>query len=922
MNQPKIIVFYFYKKLIKQLKYGFYLCLSCFINYLLQVSFYISLYYTDINQCFYSKKYFYIFKKCKQNEYYCRNQRFIQFKTLNMKLLTKFLSVILFLTLSFSVVIAQDDLLEEAKMYYDMQAFNESIDAYLEVFQTKTGTVDNYAQVADAYRRTNKMEKAAEYYGKAINTGSAQPEVFYQYGLVLKALARYTEAIEWFKSYANASKQKGNHFAESCTFAIKQSQSEPSFKTYKELINTSQADFGPAFYGDKLVYSSSRTDIKNPALSGNANFSGETISQTFIANMSRKGVLSRPKLLLTGIQAKTDVGPVTFSSDKKTVYYTENNFQDGIRWIGFNGLVLSLNSGRVDNNNAWVDTDALPFNSGSYSVAYPTLSSDGKELYFASDMPEGYGGFDIYVSKRQGGTWSKPENLGAEVNTAGDEITPYILGNVLYFSSNWHWGLGGFDIFSAKKTRNSWGSISHLGKDINSTRDDIGFIFNPKKKTGYFSSNRLGGKGDLDIYRVTPTKSAPKPIADVQPPSNNNNNNNSGGNQVGNGKDQVITLKVLDGSNSQPINNVTLDFADCGAKKFYTNFNGVYEFRALAGTNCNVVLTKTGYLNKTINLRTNNQDYRTIEVTLDPTEEGFAGFVLDGTNQSPIVNARISAIDAATNQELKAITNNLGRYVLSLQPFKTYNITVSKAGYVQGTLSLNTMDGSNKNILGKERLQRSATWVNPTQIADAGGSEEAVNWTARGITEVYAIQIGVFRNPDITQLQALKEFGNVFAESVGDLQKYKVGSYKTKAEAQKVKNLIVQKTGMYQDAWIAKINDGETINQTYISSDIPGGASKPKPTASGGSAEAVPPGMSYKVQLGVYSKPEYFERSKYSDLGPIQTTTKVVNGKNLTVFLLGNYRSKSDAEKVKEIVKSRGLPNAFLVAYKNGRPVK
>ncbi|MGB0862116.1 MAG: carboxypeptidase regulatory-like domain-containing protein [Saprospiraceae bacterium] len=849
-----------------------------------------------------------------------------------MKLRTRIIGLIICSLFIITTTYAQDDLMEDANMLYGMQAFDEAIETYKKALKAKPGNVSAFTNIADAYRRTNRMKEAAEWYGKAINTGSAQTEVSFQYGLVLKAQGRYAEAKQWFDSYSNIDQSKGKHFLESCDFAIKQTQGTASFKSFKELINSSSADFGPTFYGKKIVYSSARKDIKNRALAGNANYANEPISQLLIANTSRKGALSKPKLLLDGIQARTDVGPLAFTSDRNTVLFTENNFQDGIRWISHNGLNLSLHSARVGSNGSWSEVASLPFNSGGYSVAFPSLSADGNTLYFSSDRPDGFGGFDIYVSYKRAGKWSEPENLGSGVNTQGDEITPFILGSVLYFSSNWHWGLGGYDIFSTKKVGSSWGSISHLGKDINSTRDDFGFIFNPKEKVGYFSSNRLGGKGDLDIYRVEPTKTAPKVIVDVQKPSKPSTPiTNPGGNDViGQGKDQVISLKVLSGDNKLPINNAVIDFADCKADKYTTNFNGIYEFKALAGLNCNVTVSKQGYEAKTINLRTNNQDFRTIEVTLEPLEAGFAGYVVDATNQLPIANVYIKAVDVSNNQQVNAISNTLGRYVLPIKNNKTYNVTLSKSGYKEGNISLNTMDGSNKNILGRELLQRSATYVDPNDNITVVDGPNVLP-TERGVKEVWAVQIGVFRNPDINQLQKLNDFGNVFREPAGAFQKYKVGSFKTRAEANKIKKAIVAATGMYQDAILVKTIDKDVINTTLVEEDIdpssisvPGGARPGKKTTTPvrPSTSQGAPGVVYKVQLGVYSKPQFFERKKYSDLGSIQTTTKVVNGKKLTVFLLGNFTTKASAEAAKAKIVQRGLPNAFIVSYRNGKLIK
>lgn len=853
---------------------------------------------------------------------------FCTFNTTNMKLIVKYSWAFVFLLCSFSGLQAQDEL-SRANSKFELQAYNDAITVYKTVLAKDPNNITALSKIADAYRRTNQMKEAALWYEKAVKTGRAQPEVILEYGLTLKGLNKYSEAKRSFNSYATSNPKVGIHLSESCDFAVKQNRNPASYKVFRELMNSAQADYSPAFYGkSELVYASARTDIKNAAVLNSISYPGESNSQLFKSNISRRGSLGKPKLLLEGIQAKTKVGPVTFSKDKQSVFYTENNFGEGNRWFSNKSLVLRLYAADIDNNQNWTGTKPLPFNGDNHSVGFPVLTADGKTLLFASDMAGGFGGFDLYVSYRQGNSWSKPINLGPKVNTEGDEITPFIIGSMLYFSSNWHWGLGGFDIFSAKQSNGTWSEITHLGKEINSTRDDVGFVFDIKKATGYFASNRLGGKGDFDIYRATPTAQAPKPITDIQKPSKPNYNGGSGNskptqpqtkpsnNNDDPGRDQIITIKILSSENDSPLSNAILDFANCGEGTFPTNFEGVYQFKALAGLNCNVIVRKEGYGEKMINVRTTLDEFRTLELSLDPLEAGFPGFVLDETSQNPIQNVYVKARDLATNQEIQGVSNANGRYVLDLQKNGTYRITFSKSGYEVAEISATTLDGSNKNLLGKTRLKRSSTYAKP---GTKPSTKPTIKPSARGIVEAWAIQIGVFRNPDIRTLQQLKEFGNVFREPIKDgLMRYKIGTYKSRAEAAEIKRKIIAKTGMYKDAIFSKIVDTDVIDETYISPNIPGGANRP-----GAGSKPQPQGIVYKIQLGVYSNPRFFDRQKYADLGSISTTQKVLaNGKNVTVFLLGNFASQADAEKVKKTVIARGLPKVFVVPYKNGQPFK
>ena len=151
---------------------------------------------------------------------------------------------------------------------------------------------------------------------------------------------------------------------------------------------------------------------------------------------------------------------------------------------------------------------ALPFTSDNFSTAHPALSFDEKTLYFASDMPGTLGQSDLFkVQIHKDGTFGKPENLGNKINTEGRETFPFVNEKELYFASDGHLGLGGLDVFVAKIDENgSFGMIKNIGSPLNSSKDDFGFFMNSETRTGYFTSNRNGGKGNDDIYQFKEIK--------------------------------------------------------------------------------------------------------------------------------------------------------------------------------------------------------------------------------------------------------------------------------------------------------------------------------------------------------------------------------------------------------------------------------
>jgi len=140
------------------------------------------------------------------------------------------------------------------------------------------------------------------------------------------------------------------------------------------------------------------------------------------------------------------------------------------------------------------------YNSIGYANAYPAFADNGNALYFASNMPGGFGGFDLYVSYNENGRWSEPINLGANINTQGNEITPFIEESTLYFASDFIMGMGGMDIFKSKEVDGLFAKASNLGKGINSPEDDLFPVYLPEEDALYLTSNRIGGKGKHDIY--------------------------------------------------------------------------------------------------------------------------------------------------------------------------------------------------------------------------------------------------------------------------------------------------------------------------------------------------------------------------------------------------------------------------------------
>ncbi len=282
-------------------------------------------------------------------------------------------------------------------------------------------------------------------------------------------------------------------------FAQPQNAEKRIFITNEATINTDGMDYSPAFLEDGIVFISTKVaarkyKIKDKRINANK-------MSIFWAKREGDGLLTTPVPFANELISIGHEGPVTFDRTADNIFFTRNNFKNGKKLKAKDGVVKMqiYESQKID--GTWQDIEKLPFNDDEYNTVHPSVSVEGDALYFASDRPGGYGGMDIWVAYRTGGVWSEPENLGAQVNTEGEEVFPYIHADgTLYFSSNSHEGFGALDLFTVQNFGGSWGVPVNLGTPFNSEFDDFGFIVDRDKKNGYFSSSRPGGIGQDDIY--------------------------------------------------------------------------------------------------------------------------------------------------------------------------------------------------------------------------------------------------------------------------------------------------------------------------------------------------------------------------------------------------------------------------------------
>lgn len=412
----------------------------------------------------------------------------------------------LYFFLSFScLTYSQNRVIKEGNREYDRFAFINSRDYYLELAEKDTPPQELLERLGNSYYFTADYVNAAKWYKKLFaNYKKAKAEYLYRYALAVKSTGNYTVSDSLMNSFyaLRGTDFRAQLFNKQRDYLKEIEMQSNRYEINKVSFNSPMSDFAPAFYGDSIVFSSSRGRVsleKNIHLWNNQPF----LDLYKVTDLNKENRKNTVKEFDKSINTKFHESTAVFSNDFKTVYFTRNNYFNNVYQEDSQGVNL-LKLFRADKvKGKWIVKE-LPFNSNEYSVAHPALSTDGKTLYFSSDMPGGFGQADLYKVEIKGTGYGTPVNLGSSINTEGRETFPSISkDNKLYFSSDGHIGLGGLDIFTAEiDSKGMLGDSFNLGKPLNSKYDDITFIMNSTTRIGYFSSNRDNEPYNDDIYEV------------------------------------------------------------------------------------------------------------------------------------------------------------------------------------------------------------------------------------------------------------------------------------------------------------------------------------------------------------------------------------------------------------------------------------
>jgi peptidoglycan-associated lipoprotein len=391
-----------------------------------------------------------------------------------------------------------------AQAAFDAGEYFEAIDLYKDAYNKvdKEQKPGIFYKIGECYRILGNARSAVLWYKKAVRQEYQDPVLFLRYGQMLLVNEQYEEATEEFKKYRELvpDDPRGSVGLESCEAAVVWTDNPTGYIVENmRTFNSRQRDFSPAYVNEsftEVLFTSTREDATGDETHG---ATGQNFADIFASSMDRKGKWSVP-VPVESLNSEFEDGTPCISSDFSSLYITRckkgKNQQLG----------CEIYESKAD-GDSWSEPAVVFENFGdSISTAHPAISPDGNTLYFVSDMPGGLGENDIWMVTRGGEGWGDPVNLGEEINTPGNELYPFVHSDgTLYFSTDSRIGLGGLDIYKARKDETGGWILENMKPPINSPEDDFGIVFESEVERGFFSSARKGrGNDELFSFVLPP----------------------------------------------------------------------------------------------------------------------------------------------------------------------------------------------------------------------------------------------------------------------------------------------------------------------------------------------------------------------------------------------------------------------------------
>lgn len=496
----------------------------------------------------------------------------------------------LYVTLSFvlasGILSAQNQYTKVADKLFDRYEYVDAAKEYLKLAESSKADNYVYKQLAESYYNVFNTKEAVKWFAKVVEQ-KQDAETYYKYAQMLKAEGNFKEADKQMQQFAQLqpNDQRAKSFLSKPNYLPELKGQSKLYDVTKSDISSDKSDFGAVLTNDNNFYFSSARNTSRR----NNGWNEEPYLDIYKATYNANGTIS-DALAVESLNTKWHDGPVSITKDGTTIYYGSESFnekeyvKDKEKKAKFGKIFLYKASKEGDK---WGNIKPLPFNNKEFSVRNPSISKDGKTLYFSSNMPGGFGGEDIWKVSVNGDEFGTPENLGAKVNTEANESFPFVTDeNVLFFSSNGKTGFGGLDVFMMDLNKGT--NPINVGEPVNTSKDDFAFTFNSAKRVGFFSSNRDGVD---NIYKADP-------VCNVQ-----------------------VLVKVKDAKSGMAIDGATVVLVDEKQKTVSnqtTLANGESSTGVLCYTSYSAQVSKQGYESGVFEVAKGENSQVVVEALLNP----------------------------------------------------------------------------------------------------------------------------------------------------------------------------------------------------------------------------------------------------------------------------------------------------------------
>ena len=471
-------------------------------------------------------------------------------------------------------------------------------------------------------------------------------------------------------------------------------------------VNTAGLDFSPTFFEDGIVFISTNTAGFEKLTDENLELPAMSILHS---RRDAEGLLGLPEIFSKEISSQYHEGPVCFSPTGDMIYFSRNVLIEGKEKLASDGIQKMRLYAAPKTDAGWGTPADLGFNSGEFDDCHPSVNIDGDKLYFASNRPGGFGGMDIYVSFRLGDSWSAPVNLGDKINTAGNEVFPFIhADNTLYFASTGRGGQGGMDVFQARLEGGDWGKPVGLPKPFNTKEDDFGLIVDLNKINGYFSSNGSGGVGKDDIFSFSTQNGNLDDLVNQEKNAEEGNldlivmvTDQATGKALPNANIQILSTDIGDVIGRDETGNlitvVKVDGQDIlKAVPAHAGLSGLSDKKGRYGTtlrpgNYSLTVALDGYQTKQLSVVVKEGANR-INVALDRVKDKvlWNATAFNYLTNAPLSGATAVLTNTTTGKKDTILTDENGRIQYYLDPNTTYKVDLYQGGRLIGSTEVSS----------------------------------------------------------------------------------------------------------------------------------------------------------------------------------------------------------------------------------------